>query len=188
MGHESDGDAWCKWCPWNNFQRTGRIKNWKTNGGHPDYSIKINRNTEKSPANLRGLAVTQNPVKKSSANAEIKNSQKSKIVIIHLKLCMSRAFANVPGDLGSIPDRFIPKTLKMVLDTSMLNTQQYKVHIKGKVEHSKERSRALPYTSVLQLLKREPSGRPRPQSPTLLFTIRNNRSCTNQNLSWRTKF
>ena len=27
-----------------------------------------------------------------------------------------------------------PKTLKMVLDTSLLNTQQYKVHIKGKVE------------------------------------------------------
>ena len=25
-------------------------------------------------------------------------------------------------------------TLKMVLDTSLLNTQQYKVHIKGKVE------------------------------------------------------
>ena len=28
----------------------------------------------------------------------------------------------------------IPKTLKMVLDTSLLNTQQYKIHIKGKVE------------------------------------------------------
>ena len=33
----------------------------------------------------------------------------------------------------------------MVLDTSLLNTQQYKVHIKGKVEQSRERSRALPY-------------------------------------------
>ena len=40
-----------------------------------------------------------------------------------------------PGDLGSIPGRIIPKTLKMVLDTSLLNTQQYKVCIKGKVEH-----------------------------------------------------
>ena len=28
----------------------------------------------------------------------------------------------------------------MVLYTSLLNTQQYKVHIKGKVEQSKERS------------------------------------------------
>ena len=47
---------------------------------------------------------------------------------------VGRVFANSPGDLGSIPGRIIPKTLKMVLDTSLLNTQQYKVHIKGKVE------------------------------------------------------
>ena len=53
----------------------------------------------------------------------------------------------------------------MVLDTSLLNTRQYKVHIEGKVEQSRERSCALPYTSV-QLLKREPSGRPRLRSPT----------------------
>ena len=36
----------------------------------------------------------------------------------------------------------------MVLDTSLLNTQQYKVRIKGKVEQFWERSNALPYTSV----------------------------------------
>ena len=42
-----------------------------------------------------------------------------------------RMFANSPGDLGSIPGRVMPKTLKMVLDTSLLNTQQYKVRIKG---------------------------------------------------------
>ena len=53
-----------------------------------------------------------------------------------------------PGDRGSIPGQFIPKTLKMVLDTSLLNTQQYKVRIKGKVEQSRERSSALPYNSV----------------------------------------
>ena len=46
---------------------------------------------------------------------------------------VGRVFANGPGDLGSIQGRVIPKTLKMVLDTSLLNTQQYKVHIKGKV-------------------------------------------------------
>ena len=57
-------------------------------------------------------------------------------------------FANGPGDLGSIPGRVIPKTQKMVLDASLLNTQHYKVRIKGKVEQSKERSSALPYTSV----------------------------------------
>ena len=60
-----------------------------------------------------------------------------------------RVFANGPGDLGSIPGRVIPKTLKMVLDTSLLNTQQYKVRIEGKVEQSRERNSALPYTSVL---------------------------------------
>ena len=49
-------------------------------------------------------------------------------------------FANSRGDLGSIPGRIIPKTFKMALDTSLLNTQQYKVHIKGKVEQSRRRS------------------------------------------------
>ena len=47
---------------------------------------------------------------------------------------VGRVFANGPGDLGSIPGRVIQKTLKIVLDTSLLNTQQYKVRIKGKVE------------------------------------------------------
>ena len=61
---------------------------------------------------------------------------------------LGRVFANGPGDLGSIPDRVIPNTLKMVLDTVFLNTQQYKIRIKGKVEQSREKSRALHYTSV----------------------------------------
>ena len=57
---------------------------------------------------------------------------------------VGREHANCPGDLGSIPGRIIPKTLKMVLDISLLNTQQYKVRIKGEVEQSWERSCALP--------------------------------------------
>ena len=57
---------------------------------------------------------------------------------------MGRVFANGPGDLGSFPGRVIPKTLKMVLDTSLLNTQQYKVRIKGKLEQSWEKSSSLP--------------------------------------------
>ena len=44
-------------------------------------------------------------------------------------LLVGRVFTN-----GSIPGRAIPKTLEMVLDTSLLNTQRYNVHIKGKVE------------------------------------------------------
>ena len=56
-----------------------------------------------------------------------------------------RVFANSPEDRASIPGHVIPKTLKMVLGTSLLNPQQYKVHIKGKVEQSWERSSTLPY-------------------------------------------
>ena len=41
-----------------------------------------------------------------------------------------------------------PKTLKMELDTTLLNTQHYKVRFKGKVEQSWEWSSALPYTLV----------------------------------------
>ena len=35
---------------------------------------------------------------------------------------------------------------KMVLDAALLNTQHYKVRIKGKAEQSREWSSALPYT------------------------------------------
>ena len=42
-----------------------------------------------------------------------------------------------------------PKSQKMVLDASLLKTQHYKVRIKGKVEQSREGSRALPDTLVL---------------------------------------
>ena len=60
---------------------------------------------------------------------------------------MSRVFANGPGNRGSIPVRVKPKTQKMVL-AALLSTQHYKVRIKGKVEQSRERSSAFPYTSV----------------------------------------
>ena len=43
-------------------------------------------------------------------------------------------FTNVPEDQGSVPDRIIQKTLKMVLETS----QHYKVWIRGKVEQSRK--------------------------------------------------
>ena len=56
---------------------------------------------------------------------------------------MGKVSANGQGDLDSIPGRVIPKTLKMVLDASLLSTQQYKVLIKGNVEQSRERSSTL---------------------------------------------
>ena len=59
-----------------------------------------------------------------------------------------RVFANGWGDLGSILGWVISKTQKMVLDATLLNTQHYKVQIKGKVEQSRERSSALPYNLV----------------------------------------
>ena len=57
---------------------------------------------------------------------------------------VGRVFANGPGDLCSILGRVIPKTLKMVLDTSLFNSQQYKARIESKVEQYRERSSALP--------------------------------------------
>ncbi len=63
-------------------------------------------------------------------------------------------FAYGPGDLGSILGRIIPKALKMVLDTFLLNTQQYRVCIKGQVERSRARSSTLPlHLSVVAIEK-----------------------------------
>ena len=45
---------------------------------------------------------------------------------------VGRMFANGPRDRGSIPGRVIPKTQKMVFDAALLNTQHYKVRIKGR--------------------------------------------------------
>ena len=42
----------------------------------------------------------------------------------------------------------IPKNQQMVLDTSLLNTQVYKVLFKGEMDQSRERRSTLPYTSV----------------------------------------
>ena len=59
---------------------------------------------------------------------------------------MSWGLANGPGNRSSIPSR--------VLDASLLNTQHYKVHIKGKVEQHCERSSAPPaHLSVVAIEK-----------------------------------
>ena len=65
MEHESDGDTYCNWCSWYSHQRiatgTGVLGNKRVSG---DYSfIKIDQNSEKSPGDLRRLAVTQTPVR-----------------------------------------------------------------------------------------------------------------------------
>ena len=40
---------------------------------------------------------------------------------------IGRVFPNGPGDRGLIPGLIIPKTQKMILDTSLLNTQHNKI-------------------------------------------------------------
>ena len=45
---------------------------------------------------------------------------------------VDRAFASGLRDQGSILDQVIPNTQKIVLDATLLNTQHYKVQIKGK--------------------------------------------------------
>ena len=62
-----EGNTNSNWCTRNNPQRldkgTGRLSNQRTSGDYPDYSIKIGQNTEKSPGDLKRLAVTQTTVK-----------------------------------------------------------------------------------------------------------------------------
>ena len=62
---------------------------------------------------------------------------------------LSRMFAYGLEVQGSIPSRVIPKTQKMVLDAALLDSQHYKVRIKGKVGQSREWSSALHYIFVL---------------------------------------
>ena len=49
---------------------------------------------------------------------------------------MVRVLINSPVDRCSIPGRVIQKTQKIVLDASWLNSQHYKVRIKGKCSNS----------------------------------------------------
>ena len=60
-----------------------------------------------------------------------------------------RVFTYGSGDQGSNPGWVIPKTQKMVLDASLLNTQHYKLWIKSKWSNLRKEE-ALPhlYTSV----------------------------------------
>ena len=61
------------------------------------------------------------------------------------------------NELSIREGRLIPKTQKIVVDDSLLNTDHNNVRIKGKVEQSSERSTTVLYTSVLQLTKSESS-------------------------------
>ena len=79
--HESDCDTNCDWCSGYSYPKIdtgiGGLGNRRTSGDHPNYIfIKISQSTEKSPRDRRRLAVTHS-WGKPSANAGVKNSQKS---------------------------------------------------------------------------------------------------------------
>ena len=68
MEHEGDNYANDKWCFWYSHQKiikgTGWLGNKTTGGDSPNYYIIENdQNPEKSPRDLRRLAITQTPVK-----------------------------------------------------------------------------------------------------------------------------
>ena len=76
---------------------TGDLGYTRTSGDYlNDSIIKIGQNTEKSPEDLRRLAVTQIPVKDHQANTDVKNSQGVSITIIK-KTCRIVDFA-IPAD------------------------------------------------------------------------------------------
>ena len=61
---------------------------------------------------------------------------------------MVRVFVNCPETWVQSLVELYQRLKKMVFDTTLLNTPRYKVKIKGKVEQSRERSSALPYSLV----------------------------------------
>ena len=62
--HESDDYTNRNWCSWYCHQRIGtRTVRQGNNGMGGDYIIENGQNIEKNPGNLRGLAVSQIPVK-----------------------------------------------------------------------------------------------------------------------------
>ena len=68
MEHEGNNYTNRDWCSWYSHQRiikgTGGLGGWKTSEDHPNYSIIENgQNTEKSPGDMKSLAVTQTPMK-----------------------------------------------------------------------------------------------------------------------------
>ena len=90
--------AICNCCTQYNPQRigkgTGGIGNKRTSGDHLNYSIiKINQNTEKSPADLRRLTIIQTPEKKHQlmlVGITLKRLKQNKKQIIVIKKTMGQ--------------------------------------------------------------------------------------------------
>ena len=80
---------------------------------------------------------------------------------------MARVFVNIPGYLGLIPGRVIPRAQKMVRDASLLNTQQYRVQIKGK--RSNLEGREVPSPTLRCSIENRAYGRPTYMYITFMF-------------------
>ena len=90
VGHESDSDTNCNWCSWYNHQRFGKMTRWHGNkrmgGDNSNYSIvEIGQNTEKSPGDLKRLAVTQTPERNHRLTLVWKTRKGVKLIIIKIK-------------------------------------------------------------------------------------------------------
>ena len=84
----------------------------------------------------------------------------------HIYIYIYIVFAHGPGDRPRFnfrPNR--TKDSKIVRDSSLLNTQHYKLRIKGKWSNP---GKGVALSPTPQLLKREPLGHPRLRSPALL--------------------
>ena len=78
-----NGDTNCNWRTWHGSQKLGKwagwVGNWRTSRAYHNYRIsKIVQNTEKSPGDLRRLAVTQTPVKDHQLTLMWKTRKKNK--------------------------------------------------------------------------------------------------------------
>ena len=71
---------------------------------HPNYSIDENgQNTEKSPGDLRRLAVIQNPMKDHQLQQMVKNSKRVTMIIMTLRsIRILRRVLETWGDLMSL--------------------------------------------------------------------------------------
>ena len=83
-------------------------------------------------------------VKKTSSTADISHRITTPVVY-NWAIGQMSSVRQWPGRPGFNPWSSIQK---IVLDAALLNTQHYRVRIKGKGEQSREWSNALPYTSV----------------------------------------
>ena len=71
---EQESEVYNNWCYWYSHQSISKgtwgLGNKRKSEGHLNYIIEIGQNTEKSPGNLRRLAVRKNSSERSSANAD----------------------------------------------------------------------------------------------------------------------